>query len=76
MAKRNRGVRISRHERSKRRSAKDVDILTWWDIFEGEKGISTERLLAVVEEHTGADASRQMQALERAGRVLNKEVVR
>lgn len=46
----------------------DKQIINAWNAIEdAEPDISTERLMAMVENNTGADCSRQTEALERAG---------
>lgn len=46
----------------------DKQIVAAWEAIEdAEPDISTERLMAMVENDTGADCSRQTEALERAG---------
>lgn len=52
----------------------DERILASWRLHEEEdEDISTERLMAMVEDDTGADNARQIQALERAGLLQPKE---
>jgi hypothetical protein len=46
----------------------DRKIIEAWEAHEArEPDISTERLMAMVEDDTGADVTRQLRALERAG---------
>jgi hypothetical protein len=46
----------------------DAQIVTAWQRHEeAEPDISTERLMAMVENDTGADITRQIEALKRAG---------
>jgi hypothetical protein len=50
------------------RTERDQLIVTAWEIIEdAEPDISTERLFAMVENDTGADYHRIIEALERAG---------
>lgn len=42
-------------------------VAAWTAIEDAEPDISTERLMAMVENDTGEDCSRQIEALERAG---------
>jgi len=55
-----------------RRSQAKLDklIIAAWEVIEdAEPDISTERLMAMVEDDTGADIFRIVDALERAGRL-------
>ena len=59
----------------KRRTQAEIDqqIIASWEAHEdAEPDISTERLMAMVENDTGADCSRQIEAMERAG-LLSEE---
>ena len=55
------------HPNRRRASVDQRIVAAWTAIEDAEPDISTERLMAMVEDDTGEDSARQIEALERAG---------
>lgn len=63
---------MSRQRRTQ--AEQDRAIIAAWNAHEeADPDISTERLMAMVEDDTGADCSRQIEALDRAGLLKTRQ---